>query len=102
RRPSRRHAVEKDGARRRLEGSARGDGPSNTRLVMKRKIVIVTAVAGLALATGGWLLQHEAAPAGTVYQQARLFEDVLAHVAAYYVDTIEERPISRLVLDGIE
>ena len=48
---------------------------------MKRKIVIVTAVAGLALATGGWLLQHEAAPAGTVYQQARLFEDVLAHVA---------------------
>src|SRR2546430_16240404 len=94
-------SVEKDRARRRLEGSACGDGPSNTRLVMKRKIVIVTAVAGLALATGGWLLQHEAAPAGTVYQQARLFEDVLAHVADYYVDSIDERRLYQLAIDGM-
>ena len=68
---------------------------------MKRKIVIVTAVAGLALATGGWLLQHEAAPAGTVYQQARLFEDVLAHVADYYVDSIDERRLYQLAIDGM-
>ena len=68
---------------------------------MKRKIVIVTAVAGLALATGGWLLQHEAAPAGTVYQQARLFEDVLAHVADYYVDSIDERRLYELAIDGM-
>jgi len=66
-----------------------------------RKIVIVTAVAGLALATGGWLLQHEAAPAGTVYQQARLFEDVLAHVADYYVDSIDERRLYQLAIDGM-
>ena len=66
-----------------------------------RKIVIVTAVAGLALATGGWFLQHEAAPAGTVYQQARLFEDVLAHVADYYVDSIDERRLYQLAIDGM-
>jgi len=66
-----------------------------------RKIVIVTAVAGLALATGGWLLQHEAAPVGTVYQQARLFEDVLAHVADYYVDSIDERRLYQLAIDGM-
>jgi len=66
-----------------------------------RKIVIVTAVAGLALATGGWLLQHEAAPAGSVYQQARLFEDVLAHVADYYVDSIDERRLYQLAIDGM-
>ena len=66
-----------------------------------RKIVIVTAVAGLALATGGWLLQHEAAPAGSVYQQARLFEDVLAHVADYYVDSIDERRLYDLAIDGM-
>src|SRR5256886_11110923 len=66
-----------------------------------RKIVIVTAVAGLSLATGGWLLQHEAAPAGTVYQQARLFEDVLAHVADYYVDSIDERRLYQLAIDGM-
>jgi carboxyl-terminal processing protease len=68
---------------------------------MKRKIVIVTAVAGLALATGGWLLQHEAPPAGSVYQQARLFEDVLAHVADYYVDSIDERRLYQLAIDGM-
>ena len=66
-----------------------------------RKIVIVTVVAGLALATGGWLLQHEAAPAGSVYQQARLFEDVLAHVADYYVDSIDERRLYQLAIDGM-
>jgi carboxyl-terminal processing protease len=66
-----------------------------------RKIVIVTAVAGLALATGGWFLQHEAAPAGSVYQQARLFEDVLAHVADYYVDSIDERRLYQLAIDGM-
>ena len=66
-----------------------------------RKVVIVTAVAGLALATGGWLLQHEATPAGTVYQQARLFEDVLAHVADYYVDSIDERRLYQLAIDGM-
>ena len=66
-----------------------------------RKTVIVTAVAGLALATGGWLLQHEATPAGSVYQQARLFEDVLAHVADYYVDSIDERRLYQLAIDGM-
>src|SRR2546421_96553 len=102
RRPCRRDTVEKGRAGRRLEGSARGDGPSNTRLVMTlRKIVIVTVVAGLALATGGWLLQHEAAPAGSVYQQARLFEDVLAHVADYYVDSVDERRLYELAIDGM-
>ncbi len=66
-----------------------------------RKIVIVTAVTGLTLATGGWLLQHEAAPSGSVYQQARLFEDVLAHVADYYVDSIDERRLYELAIDGM-
>src|SRR2546425_9484927 len=69
-----------------------GDRTLNARGLMKlRKILIVAAVSGVALATGGWLLQRDAAPEGSVYQQARLFEDVLAHVADYYVDSLEER-----------
>src|SRR5205814_9959957 len=83
------------------EGSSCGDGPSTTRLARRRRIGSATAVAGLALAPGGWLLQHEAAPAGTVYQQARLFEDVLAHVADYYVDSIDERRLYELAIDGM-
>ncbi len=66
-----------------------------------RKAVIVAAVAGVALVTGGWLLQHEAGPAGSVYQQARLFEDVLAHVADYYVDSLDERRLYQMAIDGM-
>jgi carboxyl-terminal processing protease len=67
-----------------------------------RNVVIVTAAAGLALATGGWLLQREAEPGGgSVYQQARLFEDVLAHVADFYVDSIDERRLYQMAIDGM-
>jgi carboxyl-terminal processing protease len=66
-----------------------------------RTIVMVTAAAGLALATGGWLLQREVAPTGSVYQQARLFEDVLAHVADFYVDSIDERRLYQMAIDGM-
>jgi carboxyl-terminal processing protease len=66
-----------------------------------RKIFIVTAIAGLALTTGGWLLQRQAAPVGSVYQQARLFEDVLAHVADFYVDSLDERRLYQMAIDGM-
>ena len=67
-----------------------------------RNVVIVTAAAGLALATGGWLLQRETEPGGgSVYQQARLFEDVLAHVADFYVDSIDERRLYQMAIDGM-
>src|SRR5881628_3494254 len=66
-----------------------------------RNVVIVTAAAGLTLATGGWLLQRETEPTGSVYQQARLFEDVLAHVADFYVDSIDERRLYQMAIDGM-
>src|SRR5256885_1447493 len=66
-----------------------------------RKILVVAVVSGVALATGGWLLQREAAPEGSVYQQARLFEDVLAHVADYYVDSLGERQLYQMAIDGM-
>jgi len=66
-----------------------------------RKIFIVTAIAGLALTTGGWLLQRQAVPVGSVYQQARLFEDVLAHVADFYVDSLDERRLYQMAIDGM-
>src|SRR5437016_12707568 len=66
-----------------------------------RKILVVAVVSGVALAPGGWLLQREAAPEGSVYQQARLFEDVLAHVADYYVDSLDERQLYQMAIDGM-
>jgi len=66
-----------------------------------RKILVVSTIALVALATGGWLLQREAAPVGSVYQQARLFEDVLAHVADFYVDSVDERQLYQMAIDGM-
>lgn len=66
-----------------------------------RKLFLVAGIVLAALASGGWLLQHEAEPTGSVYRQARLFEDVLAHVADYYVDSIDERQLYQMAIDGL-
>src|SRR5207245_1324558 len=96
------NAVQEGRAGGRLARGHGGDRTLNTRRLMKlRNVVIVTAAAGLALATGGWLLQRETEPTGSVYQQARLFEDVLAHVADFYVDSIEERRLYQMAIDGM-
>jgi carboxyl-terminal processing protease len=66
-----------------------------------RKIAIVAAVAVVALASGGWLLQRDSGPSGSVYQQARLFDDVLARVADFYVDSIDEKQLYQMAIDGL-
>jgi carboxyl-terminal processing protease len=66
-----------------------------------RNVVILVAVAVVALATGGWLLQRESSPAGSVYQQARLFDDVLARVADFYVDSLDEKQLYQMAIDGL-
>ena len=60
---------------------------------MNRKWLLVSVMTGVALVTGGWLLQRDSSPEGTVYQQARLFDDVLSRVADFYVDSIDERKL---------
>jgi carboxyl-terminal processing protease len=66
-----------------------------------RKIVLVAVVSLLALASGGWLLQREAEPAASVYQEASLFDAVLTHVADYYVDSIDEKQLYQMAIDGL-
>ncbi|HUK22112.1 MAG TPA: S41 family peptidase [Gemmatimonadales bacterium] len=66
-----------------------------------RTFWLVAAVTVLALATGGWLLQRDSEPNGSVYQQARLFEDVLSRVADYYVDSLDERQLYQMAIDGL-
>src|SRR5206468_12157012 len=69
--------------------------------MMRHKVAVVAVVAVVALATGGWFLQRETEPIGSVYQQARLFDDVLAHVADYYVDSLDERQLYQMAIDGM-
>jgi len=48
------------------------------------------AVLVLSIISGGWLLRRKAAPDGSVYQQARLFENVVASIHTHYIDSIGE------------
>jgi len=57
---------------------------------MKQRWGVIGLVAVLSFLSGGWLLQRGVASDGNVYQQARLFDDVLGHVSTYYVDSIGE------------
>jgi carboxyl-terminal processing protease len=48
------------------------------------------AILTLSVISGGWLLRRKAAPEGTVYQQARLFENVVASINTHYIDSLGE------------
>jgi carboxyl-terminal processing protease len=70
-------------------------------MMIRHKGAVVAVVALAALASGGWFLQRQTEPAGSVYQQARLFDDVLAHVADYYVDSLDEGRLYQMAIDGM-
>jgi carboxyl-terminal processing protease len=57
---------------------------------MRQRWSVIAVVAVISFLCGGWLLQQGIASDGNVYQQARLFDDVLSHVSTYYVDSIGE------------
>src|SRR2546430_9519023 len=69
--------------------------------MIRHKGFVVAAVVSAALMSGAWFLQRETEPAGSVYQQARLFDDVLAHVADYYVDSLDEKQLYQMAIDGM-
>jgi hypothetical protein len=62
---------------------------------MRQRWAVIGLVAIVSFFTGGWLLQRGAAVDGNVYQQARLFDDVLSHVSEYYVDSLSESTLYR-------
>lgn len=69
----------------------------------RQRIVVTTLVALVAFVSGGWLMQRQGGgqPEQSVYQQARMFDDVLSHVAGYYVDSLDERQLYRMAIDGM-
>jgi carboxyl-terminal processing protease len=68
---------------------------------MKRPFGIVAGLTVAALASGAWFLQRGAPAEGSVYRQARLFDEVLSHVADYYVDSLDERQLYQMAIDGL-
>src|SRR6266850_4973687 len=69
--------------------------------MIRHKGSVVAVVVLAALVSGAWFLQRQTEPEGSVYQQARLFEDVLAHVSDYYVDSLDERQLYQMAIDGM-
>jgi carboxyl-terminal processing protease len=68
---------------------------------MKQRWSVIGLVAIISFLSGGWLLQRGVASDGNVYQQARLFDDVLGHVSTYYVDSIGETDLYQKATRGM-
>jgi carboxyl-terminal processing protease len=68
---------------------------------MKQRWGLIALVAVISFFTGGWLLQRGTSRDGNVYQQARLFDDVLSHVSAYYVDSIPQSELYQKATTGL-
>ncbi len=67
----------------------------------RQRIVVTAAVAVVAFLCGGWFMQQGSRQDENVYQRARLFDDVLSHVADYYVDPIDERQLYNMAISGM-
>jgi carboxyl-terminal processing protease len=59
------------------------------------------AILALCIISGGWLLRRKAAPDGTVYQQARLFENVVASIHTHYIDSLDEGDLYQTAAKGL-
>jgi carboxyl-terminal processing protease len=69
---------------------------------MKRKNALLFGLVGFAaFVSGGWLLQRGSDRSGNVYQQARLFENVVAYLSDYYVDSLDEGHLYDMAIDGM-
>jgi carboxyl-terminal processing protease len=66
-----------------------------------QRILLLTLVGFISFISGGWLLQRGTTQAGNVYQQARLFDDVLGYVADFYVDSVTEGELYEMAIDGM-
>jgi carboxyl-terminal processing protease len=68
---------------------------------MKQRWGVILTVSVISFLSGGWLLQRGTTVGGNVYQQARLFDDVLGHVSAYYVDSLGETDLYQKATQGM-
>ncbi len=67
---------------------------------MRQRWGVIALVSVISFLSGGWLLQRGTG-GPNVYQQARLFDDVLGHVSAYYVDSLGETDLYQKATTGM-
>ena len=68
----------------------------------RQRIILVTSVIAVAaFLSGGWFMQQGSRADESVYQRAKLFDEVLSHVSDYYVDTLDERQLYNMAITGM-
>jgi carboxyl-terminal processing protease len=68
---------------------------------LKRTVVAPLLVAGMALVSGGWLLQAGVSGEQSVFQRARLFDEVLRFVETRFVEPHSTPELYRKAVDGL-
>jgi carboxyl-terminal processing protease len=69
----------------------------------RSRAITVGAVLGLAVVTGGWLIERgtRSGPVPTKAEAARLFDNVFAKIARNYVDSFDTSAMYRKAVDGM-
>jgi carboxyl-terminal processing protease len=69
---------------------------------MRSKAILATSVLATALVSGGWLMQMGfSARTPHVYERARLFDEVMNHVARNYVERLPQPDLYRRATRGV-
>jgi carboxyl-terminal processing protease len=68
---------------------------------LKRTVIAPALVAGVALVSGGWLLQQGVNGRQSVFQRAQLFDEVLHYVQTRYVDEHSEGDLYQKAIEGM-
>ncbi len=66
-----------------------------------QRLLLLALVGTVSFMSGGWLLQRGTQRAGSVYEQARLFDDIIGYVSDYYVDSVGEAELYNKAIDGL-
>jgi len=61
-----------------------------TRSLPRARWIALSTIVAISFVSGGWLLRPAPSPDGGIYQQARLFEHVVAAINRHYIDSLGE------------
>ncbi|HEY0020657.1 MAG TPA: S41 family peptidase [Longimicrobium sp.] len=68
---------------------------------LKRTVVAPAMVAAVAVVSGGWLLQQDVGSQQSVFQRARLFDEVIEYVRGRYVEPHSESDLYQKAIEGM-
>jgi carboxyl-terminal processing protease len=68
---------------------------------LKRTVVAPALVAGVALVSGGWLLQNGVGGQQSVFQRARIFDEVINYVESRYVEPHSSADLYQKAVEGL-